>query len=99
MLFDRMRELPMATVRRAPHGQLAVLGGDLRRWLDVRWKWLRPRTVPVLVAVASLFAVMESVSYLARPPAIEAAAPAVSRQCELASAQHCYGMVVEFVEP
>ncbi|MGE3768522.1 MAG: hypothetical protein AB7L94_40100 [Kofleriaceae bacterium] len=35
--------------------------------MTAHWQWLRPRTVPVLVAVAGMFAMLHSVSYLARP--------------------------------
>ena len=98
MLFDRSRELPIATVRRARHAKLAVLAGDLRRWLDLRWDWLRPRMVPVLVALASLFAVMQSLSYMARPPAFTQVAPAAI-DAELVSVQHCEAIAVELYEP
>lgn len=69
MLFDQARELPVATVRRAPHAWFGRILGDLQQWLAARWSWLRPRTLPVLVAVAGMFAVISAVNYLSRPPA------------------------------
>lgn len=59
-------EFPIATVR--SHGsraQAIALLGDLRRWLVARWAWLRPRTVPVLVAVAGMLFVLASADVLA----------------------------------
>ncbi|MGE0872555.1 MAG: hypothetical protein AB7P03_28635 [Kofleriaceae bacterium] len=82
MLFDQPRELPVATIRRARGAAVELLVGDFRRWLGARWLWLRPRTVPVLAAIAGMFAMLHSVSYLARPfdrsaaTAIEASTPA-----------------------
>jgi hypothetical protein len=69
MLFDQARELPIATVLRAPRTGMARAIGDLSRWFAERWTWLRPRTLPVLVAVVGMFAVLNAVNYLARPPA------------------------------
>jgi hypothetical protein len=66
VLFDLgARELPIATVRpREPRARALVLLGDLRRWLAARWTWLRPRTVPVLVAAAGMLFVLVSADYL-----------------------------------
>lgn len=71
MLFDHAAELPVATVRRAPTMRLTLWAGDLQRWLLARWQWLRPRTIPVLVAMAGMFAVLRAVDYLANPPAAQ----------------------------
>lgn len=68
MLFDQGRELPVATVRRAPRSKLAMLAGDLSRWVATRWDWFRPRTVPVLVAFAGMLAMLQAVSYLSGAP-------------------------------
>ena len=66
MLFDGApAELPTATLR--PGAALArhrILGGHLRRWLDDRWTWLRPRTVPMIVAFAGMIAVLGTTKYL-----------------------------------
>jgi len=68
MLFDQARELPVATVRRAPRSQFALLVGDLQRWVGARWRWFRPRTVPTLVAFAGMLGVLQAVDYLSHPP-------------------------------
>ena len=41
-----------------------MLAGDLARWLVTKWSWLRPRTVPVVVAALGLIAVLASADYL-----------------------------------
>jgi hypothetical protein len=69
MLFDQPRELPIATVRRAGGSTFARWMGAFRHWIGARWSWLRPRTVPVVVALVGMFAVLNAVNYLARPPA------------------------------
>ncbi len=69
MLFDQARELPIATVLRAPRTGMARTIGGLSQWLGEHWAWLRPRTVPVLVALVGMFAVLNAVNYLSRPPA------------------------------
>lgn len=58
-------ELPVATLRaRDPHTQARVLVGDLRRWLRSTVTWIRPRTVPFVVAALGLIAVLASADYL-----------------------------------
>jgi hypothetical protein len=69
MLFDQARDLPMATVRRAPHSTIPRIVGELEQWFSARWAWLRPRTLPALVALVGMFAVLSAVNYLSRPPA------------------------------
>jgi hypothetical protein len=66
MLFQaHPAELPIATLRaRDPHTQARVLVGDLRRWLLSTVTWLRPRTVPFVVAALGLIAVLASADYL-----------------------------------
>jgi hypothetical protein len=66
MLFDGIpAKLPTATLlsggRDAKH---RVIGGHLRHWLDDRWAWLRPRTVPMIVAFVGMLAVLGSTRYL-----------------------------------
>jgi hypothetical protein len=63
MLFDR-RELPVATLL-SPAG-VRTLPVRLRVALAVRWQWLRPRTLPVLVAMIGMFALLASANYLQR---------------------------------
>ncbi len=58
-------DLPTAVVLPgAAHARHRVLGGLLRRWLGDRWAWLRPRTVPMLVAFVGMLAVLGSTTYL-----------------------------------
>lgn len=56
----------------ASHARHRVLGGHLRHWLHDRWTWLRPRTVPMIVAFFGMLAVLGSTKYLstfaASPP-------------------------------
>lgn len=85
MLFDGVRELPIATVRKAPDMRVGLLLGDLQRWLAARWSWFKPRTVPVLVAALGALAVVHSVNYLSHPPLV-ASAPTLS--LESAPAPH-----------
>jgi len=66
MLFDGFpAELPIATLLpSAAHARHRVIGGHLRHWFDDRWAWLRPRTVPMIVAFAGMLAVLGSTQYL-----------------------------------
>lgn len=66
MLFDGAQaELPTATLRSsASQARHRVVAGDLHRWLADRWSWLRPRTVPLLVAFAGMFAILGATKYL-----------------------------------
>jgi hypothetical protein len=69
MLFDQPpSELPVARIRVRPGtiNALAQLAADLRRWLTARWSWLKPRTVPVIVAFIGMCAVLASAHYLSR---------------------------------
>lgn len=72
MLFDAPRELPVATVRRAPASITARLAGAFAAWLGARWAWLRPRSIPVLVAALGMIAVINAVNYLGRAHAVAA---------------------------
>jgi hypothetical protein len=66
MLFQaHPAEFPIATLRaRDPRTQARVLVGDLRRWLLSTVSWIRPRTVPFVVAALGLIAVLASADYL-----------------------------------
>ena len=66
-------EFPTATL--VPHdggAHAQAIAGEFFRWLAAKWSWLRPRTVPVMVAALGLLAVLESADYLrhvkAAPP-------------------------------
>ena len=69
MLFDQVGELPVATVRRVPGAHAELLASDLKRWLLARWRWFKPRTIPVTVAFVGMLGVLQAVSYLSTPPA------------------------------
>jgi hypothetical protein len=63
MIFDQPpAELPVATLR--PRDGASQLLLDARGWLAARWQWLRPRAIPVVVAVAGMIGVLVSASYL-----------------------------------
>ncbi len=93
MLFDQARELPIATVVRAPRTAMVRALGALSRWFAERWTWLRPRTVPTLVALVGMFAVLNAVNYLSRPPA---AAIRIANQPNT-DVQPAYGFHVKLV--
>lgn len=65
MLFDGPADLPTATLRsRASAARHRVIAADLLGWLATRWRWLRPRTVPLLVAFVGMLAVLGATKYL-----------------------------------
>jgi hypothetical protein len=66
MLFDGVpAELPTAMLLPGGcHARHRLIGGHLRHWLDDRWTWLRPRTVPMIVAFVGMLAVLGSTRYL-----------------------------------
>ncbi len=41
-----------------------MLGGYLKYWSANHWAWVRPRVIPMLVAVAGMFAVLGATRYL-----------------------------------
>jgi len=60
--------LPMATLRAtASHARHRLIAGDLQRWLVARWSWLRPRSIPILVACAALPALLALVDLVKHP--------------------------------
>lgn len=69
MIFDPPpAELPVATLR--ARDIRTKLRADLIAWLSAKWQWFRPRTVPIIVALVGMLAVIGSASYLrnfARP--------------------------------
>jgi len=66
MLFDGApAELPTAMLLPGScHARHRLIGGHLRHWLDDRWAWLRPRTVPMIAAFVGMLAVLGSTRYL-----------------------------------
>jgi hypothetical protein len=102
--FDRTPiALPIATLRASQrHPRYRVLAGDLQRWLLDRWLWLRPRTLPIVVACAALFAMRSAVERLSAYARGDSAAigrvygPSASVESELlrtweAQKWHCPG--------
>ncbi len=69
VLFDHgPAEFPVARVMpRDTGGRALVMLGDLQMWLAARWSWLRPRTIPVIVAVFGMMFVLMSADYLSHP--------------------------------
>lgn len=65
MLFDGPADLPTATLRsRASEARHRVIAADLHGWLAHRWCWVRPRTVPLIVAFVGMLAVLGATKYL-----------------------------------
>jgi hypothetical protein len=63
MIFDLPpAELPVATL--VPRESSTRFAFDLRAWFVARWAWFRPRTVPMIVALAGMLAVIASGNYL-----------------------------------
>ncbi len=63
VMFDHGNyELPRATVR----SQAGFAGhrGELYGWFAARWTWLRPRMLPVMVALVGAICLLESGRYL-----------------------------------
>jgi len=64
-------EFPVATLRpHDPGSHARALAGGLVRWVAAKWAWLRPRTVPVMVAALGLYAVLQSADYLRHVKAV-----------------------------
>jgi hypothetical protein len=66
MLFDGSRtELPIARLRpRTSQARHHVIRGCLQQWLAHRWRWLRPRAVPMIVAFLGMLGVLGATKYL-----------------------------------
>jgi hypothetical protein len=63
MIFDQPpRELPVATV--VSRDSRLQLAADLRTWFAARWRWFKPRTVPLIVAFLGMLAVIGSANWL-----------------------------------
>ena len=87
MIFDQPpRELPVATVvRRDPRRQLVA---DLATWFAARWRWFKPRTVPMIVAFLGMLAVLGSVNWLRNyarrtPERLTVSAPAATTRIQV----------------
>ena len=68
VLFDSPRELPIATVVVEPRTLTELLSGGIALWFSDRWRWLRPRTIPLTVALVGLLGVVRAVDYLTHLP-------------------------------
>lgn len=63
MIFDQPpAELPVATL--VPKDRGTQLAADLRAWFAARWRWFRPRTIPMIVAFAGMLAVIGAATWL-----------------------------------
>ncbi len=63
MIFDQApAELPVATlIQRDGKSQLRA---DLYAWFAAKWRWFKPRTVPMIVAFIGMLAVVGSANWL-----------------------------------
>lgn len=63
MIFDQPpAELPTATL--VPRDGQSRLRADLYAWFAAKWRWFKPRTVPMIVAMLGMLAVIGSANYL-----------------------------------
>ncbi|MDQ3365846.1 MAG: hypothetical protein M3680_10505 [Myxococcota bacterium] len=63
MIFDQPPpKLPVATL--VPRESRVQVLADLRAWFVARWRWFRPRTIPMIVAFIGMLAVIGSANYL-----------------------------------
>jgi hypothetical protein len=59
-------EFPVAMMRpREARGRAVAAVAALQRWLVARWQWVRPRTMPCVVAGLGMLAVIAAADYLA----------------------------------
>ncbi len=69
MLFEASRELPRAEVVREPATFTELVTSGIAQWVRDRMRWMRPRMIPLVVAMIGLGVTVEAVKALARPPA------------------------------
>jgi len=63
MIFDQPPgELPVATI--VPRSRKMQLRADLFAWLSTKWRWFKPRTIPMIVAFCGMLAVIGAANYL-----------------------------------
>lgn len=63
MLFDLPpAELPVAKLE--PRNARERIAAGLHAWVVAKWRWFKPRTIPMVVALGGLFAVIGSANYL-----------------------------------
>jgi hypothetical protein len=67
-LFESSNELPQATVVREPATLVGHVVSGVAQWMRDRWRWMRPRMIPLVVAAVGLGLTVEAVNRLARPP-------------------------------
>jgi hypothetical protein len=68
MLFDPSSELPRAEVVRTPATFTELVVEGVVEWFRARLRWMRPRTIPLVVAAIGLALTVEAVHQLSRPP-------------------------------
>lgn len=79
MVFDSSGSLPRATVVREPTTFTEFVVEGLAQWIRDRWRWMRPRMIPLVVSAIGLGVTIEAVNQLSRPPApVESAISAAS---------------------
>jgi hypothetical protein len=65
LFAERKAKLPVATLLpRRTDGRPAVLTGAVQRWCELRWMWVKPRFIPLLVAFMGLVGVLNARRYL-----------------------------------
>jgi hypothetical protein len=81
MLFDGSpAELPAARVLpNTPQAKHRMISGHVQQWLAHRWRWLRPRTVPMIVAFVGMLGVLGATKYLPALSYVDRPAPRVWR--------------------
>lgn len=67
VIFDRAsRELPTAIIRpRAPSARVRAALREIAGWFGAGLAWIRPRTLPLIVAAVGMVFVLVSADYLA----------------------------------
>jgi hypothetical protein len=81
MLFDGSpAALPTARVRPStPQARHRMISGHIQQWLAQRWSWLRPRTVPMIVAFVGMLGVLGATKYLPAWSYVDQPAPRALR--------------------
>lgn len=78
LVFAARKDLPAARVVVEPRTLTELIAAGMASWFNERWTWLRPRLIPVAVAIAGMVATLGAANQLSKPPTEPAriAAPA-----------------------
>jgi hypothetical protein len=68
MVFDSSNELPQATIVREPATFTELVVEGVVQWFRDRFRWMRPRMIPLVVAAVGLAMTVGAVNRLSRPP-------------------------------